>query len=122
MKKLIVVLFLMVLSTSVFSQVDSTEIKLVNSYNETAKQIEQLIEQEGMMKGYLQYKGETLKSYGLIDSAMIANNVDLKTKLETYQKLEEQLKKISDAIPALKGRLQAIGEDINELRKKRGDK
>ena len=121
-KDLFVVIVIVLMSSIGFAQTDSVEVKLVNKYNELAKQLEQLVEQKGLLEGYMTQKAEFLKEYGMIDSASLANNLELKKKVTEYQTLEDNYKKVSEAIPQTKGKMQAIIEEINAIRDKKKNK
>lgn len=117
--KFILIIIISLLSISAMAQTDSTEIKLINKYNETVTQIEELTQQKGLLEGYLLQKSEFLKQYeGLIDEKTLANNPELKNRVEEYKKAEDNYKKIVELIPQLKGKLQAIAEEINSLKNK----
>lgn len=116
MKRLILLFLFIILPLFAYSQTDSVEIKLINEYNAGIKQLEQLVEQQAVLEGYINKKAEYIKQYGLIDSAMMANNIDLKKRIDEYKTLEETLKRVSDSIPKLKGALQAIVDEINLIR------
>lgn len=117
--KFILIIIISLLSISAMAQTDSTEIKLINKYNETVTQIEELTQQKGLLEGYLLQKSEFLKQYeGLIDEKTLENNPELKNRVEEYKKAEDNYKKIVELIPQLKGKLQAIAEEINSLKNK----